>query len=81
MTDKQYKNALAFYNRMTARNSTELSSLELQFMANIDDVVIKKTLVLTDTSGMSPAALAIKYGATKNQIKHWIYRNKKAATD
>ena len=81
MTDKQYKNALLFYNRMTSRNSAELTSLELQFMANIDEVVIKKTLVLTDTSGGSAAALAVKYGATKWQVTHWITRNKKAATD
>ena len=81
MTAQQTKNALLFYNRMTNRSNTELSVLELEFIAHIDEATIKKTLVLTDTSGMSPAALAIKYGATKNQIKHWIYRNKKAATN
>jgi len=81
MTGQQYKNALAFYNRMTARNNTELSNLELEFVSHIDEGVIKKTLVLTDTSGGSYASLAVKYGCTKSQAQHWITRNKKAATN
>jgi len=81
MTAQQTKNALTFYNRMTARNNTELTVLELEFIAHIDEAIIKKTLVLTDTSGGSAAALAVKYGATKWQVTHWITRNKKAATN
>jgi len=81
MTAQQAKNALLFYNRMTARNNTELSSLELEFIRHIDEATIKKTLVLTDTSGGSYAALAVRYGCTKLQVQRWVSRNKKAATN
>ncbi len=81
MTAQQTKNALLFYNRMTARNNTELSSLELEFISHIDEATIKKTLVLTDTSGGSYAALAVRYGCTKSRVQYWINSNKKAATN
>jgi hypothetical protein len=81
MTAQETKNALVFYNRMTNRNATELSELELVFISHIDGDMIKKTLVLTDTKGGSCAALGMRYGATKSQVWHWLSTNKKATTN
>lgn len=81
MTDKAKRNALIFYNRLTKSNRTELDSIAIEFVSHIDEIAIKKTLVLTDTSGGSYTAIGLKYGATKHQVRHWLNNNKKAATN
>jgi hypothetical protein len=72
MTEKQQKNALIFYNRLTGVNHTELTPIAIEFVSKIDEDAIKKVLVVTDASGGSYAALGLKYNCTRFQVRHWL---------
>jgi hypothetical protein len=79
MTERQKKNALLFYNRLTASNLVELNSISIAFVSCIDETAIKRALVLSDVSGGSYTALALKYNATKYQVRYWL--KEKAVTN